>query len=151
MPRTGTAPLCAALLALTAAAFLPVWGNDFVDLDDELYVTANPHVLGGLSWSGVRWAFTTRHGAYWQPLSWLSLQADAQFLCRHLPDGQAVASPAAFHGVNLAWHAAAALLLFCSLQRLTGARWRSFLVAALFAVHPLRVESVAWAAERKDV
>jgi tetratricopeptide (TPR) repeat protein len=143
--------LCAALLALTAAAFLPVWANGFVDLDDELYITANPHVLGGLSWSGARWAFTTRHGAYWQPLSWLSLQADAQFLCRHLPDGRAVPSPAAFHGENLLWHAGAALLLFCSLQRLTGARWRSFLVAAAFAVHPLRVESVAWAAERKDV
>jgi protein O-mannosyl-transferase len=151
MPRMGTAPLCAALLALTAAAFLPVWGNGFVDLDDALYITANPDVLGGLSWPGARWAFTTRHGAYWQPLSWLSLQADAQFLCRHLSDGQAVPSAAAFHGENLAWHAAAALLLFCALQRLTGARWRSFLAAAVFAVHPLRVESVAWAAERKDV
>jgi tetratricopeptide (TPR) repeat protein len=151
MPRIGTLPLCGALLALTAAAFLPVWGNGFVDLDDEMYITANPQVLAGLSWSGSRWAFTTRHGAYWQPLSWLSLQADARFLCRHGPDGQALPFPAAFHGENLAWHAGAAALLFCGLQRLTGARWRSFLVATVFAVHPLRVESVAWAAERKDV
>jgi tetratricopeptide (TPR) repeat protein len=151
MPRIGTGTLCAALVALTAVAFFPVWANGFVDLDDELYITANPQVLGGLSWSGVAWAFTTRHGNYWQPLGWLSLQADAQFLCRHLRDGQAVPSPAAFHGENLLWHAGAALLLFGSLQRLTGARWRSFLVAAVFAAHPLRVESVAWAAERKDV
>jgi tetratricopeptide (TPR) repeat protein len=151
MPRLGTAPLCAALVVLTAVAFLPVWDNGFVDLDDELYITANPHVLGGLSWPGLSWAFTNFHGAYWQPLSWLSLQADAQFFCRRLPGGQAVPSPAAFHGENVFWHAAAAVLLFLLWQRLTGARWRSFLVAALFAVHPLRVESVAWAAERKDV
>jgi tetratricopeptide (TPR) repeat protein len=151
MPRLGTALLCAALVALTAVAFLPLWGNGFVDLDDELYVTANPHVLGGLSWRGLGWAFSNGHAAYWQPLSWLSLQADAEFLCRRSPGGLAVPSPAVYHGGNLAWHAGGAVFLFLAWQRLTGARWRSFLVAAVFAVHPLRVESVAWAAERKDV
>jgi tetratricopeptide (TPR) repeat protein len=151
MRRFANAYLSAALLVLTLAAFLPVWDNGFVDLDDEMYITRNPPVLRGWTWSGFRWAWTTFHGTYWQPLSWLSLQGDAQLFSTRTPGGRWVPSPAAFHGVNLLWHAATVVLLFALWGRLTGSRWQSFLVAALFAVHPMRVESVAWATERKDV
>jgi tetratricopeptide (TPR) repeat protein len=150
MTRRQVALLYAGLLALTVVAYLPLWNNDFIDFDDEVYITANPQVLRGLSGSGFGWAWTTLHGAYWQPLSWLSLQADAHFFSREV-HGHRLPSPAAFHAQNLFWHAASTLLLFAVWQRLTGARWRSFLVAGLFAVHPLHVESVAWATERKDV
>jgi hypothetical protein len=139
------------LAALTAAAFFPVWRNGFVDIDDDWYVTANPPVSDGLTPAGFRWAWTTFHGKYWQPLSWLSLQLDAQIFSTRSDSGERVLLPAGFHLHSLGWHVASTLLLFAVWQRLTGARWRSFLVAALFAVHPMRVESVAWAAERKDV
>jgi tetratricopeptide (TPR) repeat protein len=140
-----------ALAVLTVVAFTPVWGNDFIDMDDGIYITQNPAVLGGWTGDGFRWAWTTFHGTYWQPLSWLSLQGDVQLFAARSPNGQLVPSAAATHGLNLLWHAASAVLLFVALRRMTGARWRSFFVAALFALHPLRVESVAWAAERKDV
>src|SRR5262249_53170086 len=123
----------------------------FIDFDDEAFITQNPRVVEGLSWSGLGWALTTSHGNYWQPLSWLSLQLDAHLFTKRNPEGAPVLSPAACHGQSLLWHAATALLLFGLWHRLTGARWRSFLVAALFAVHPMHVESVAWASERKDV
>jgi tetratricopeptide (TPR) repeat protein len=151
MRRIRTPHLCGVLLALTVVAYIPLWGNGFVDFDDELYVTDNPHVLGGLTRSGFVWAWTNYDAKYWQPLSWLSLQFDAHFFSTRSADGRTVPSAAAFHAQNLFWHGASALLLFGVWQRLTGARWRSFLVAALFALHPMHVESVAWAAERKDV
>jgi hypothetical protein len=151
MGHTRVAPLCAALLALTAVAYLPLWGNDFINYDDPLYITDNPEVQAGLSGAGCCWAWTNGDAPYWLPLTWLSLQCDAHFFSSRGPEGEMVLSPAAFHGVNLAWHAAGTLLLFAVWYRLTGARWRSFLVAALFAVHPMHVESVAWATERKDV
>jgi protein O-mannosyl-transferase len=145
------ASLSAGLLALTAAAYLPLWGNDFINYDDPVYITDNPGVKAGLSGPGCWWAWTNNEAPYWLPLTWLSLQFDAHFFSARGPGGEVVLSPAAFHGENLAWHAAGALLLFAVFYRLTGARWRSFLVAALFAVHPMHVESVAWATERKDV
>jgi protein O-mannosyl-transferase len=151
MRRVRTWHLCLGLLALTVAAYLPLWKNDFIDFDDESYITANPRVIQGLSWSGVGWAWASVDHHYWQPLSWLSLQLDAHFFSTRSPEGRTVLSPAAFHGQNLFWHACSALLLFGLLLRLTGARGPSLLVAALFALHPMRVESVAWAAERKDV
>jgi tetratricopeptide (TPR) repeat protein len=151
MSRVGTKSLGLVLLALTAAAYLPVWANDFVDFDDERYITANPHVTGGMSGANFCWAWSSIHGNYWQPLTWLSLQLDAHCFSKQGPDGKRVLSPAAFHGQNLLWHSGNVLLLFTLWQRLTGARWRSFLVAGLFAVHPMHVESVAWAVERKDV
>jgi tetratricopeptide (TPR) repeat protein len=151
MLRIGTAHWCVALLALTLVAYLPLWHNGFVDFDDELYITTNPQVIQGLTWPGFRWAWTNCHAKYWQPLSWLSLQLDASLFSTDSPDGQRLLSPAAFHGQNLFWHVASVLFLFALWQRLTGARWLSFLVAALFAVHPMHVESVAWATERKDV
>jgi tetratricopeptide (TPR) repeat protein len=151
MRRLGTAHLCAGLLALTVAAYLPLWNNGFVNFDDRLYITENPAVTKGLSWSGLRWAWTNFHVGYWQPVSWMSLQFDAHFFSSHTPDARTILSARAFHLDNLFWHCGSVVLLFTWLQRLTAARWRSFLVAALFALHPMRVESVAWAAERKDV
>ncbi len=151
MSRLSTPFLCAALLGLTAAAYLPLWDNEFVDFDDEPYIVANPGVSAGLTWSGLSWAWTNDTVPYWMPLTWLSFQFDAHCFSTRDAQGQAVLSPAAFHGQNLAWHAASVLLLFGLWLRLTGARWRSFLIAALFAVHPMHVESVAWAIERKDV
>jgi tetratricopeptide (TPR) repeat protein len=131
-----------ALAALTLAVFAPACGNGFVNYDDEPYVTKNPHVQSGLSWSNSAWAFRSTEAANWHPLTWLSLQLDAQVY--HL-------DPWGFHLTNVLWHTANTVLLFGVLRRMTGACWRSALVAALFAVHPLHVESVAWIAERKDV
>ncbi len=125
-----------------AAAFAPVRGNGFVSVDDDLYVYANPFVLGGLSRAGAAWALRSTHAANWHPLTWLSHMADVSLF--GLDAG-------AHHLVSLALHIANALLLLLALRRLTGRLPESALVAALFALHPLRVESVAWAAERKDV
>src|SRR5579885_895708 len=136
--------LSLALASLTVATFAPLCGHGFafVNADDDDFVSENPDVLGGLSASGMRWAFTTFHAYNWHPLTWLSLQLDAQLFG---------AEPAAFHRTNLVLHTLNVLLLFWALSRLTGAPGCSAFVAALFAVHPLHVESVAWVAERKDV
>ena len=107
-----------------------------------MYVFENPNVTGGLTWSGVRWAITTPHASFWIPAVWISYMADIEIF------GQ---GPAGHHVTNLLLHTAAALLLFLWLSRTTGALSRSWAVAALFALHPLRVESVAWITERKDV
>ena len=142
----------AALVIITVGAYLPLWNNQFVDFDDEHYLTTNPQVLRGFSGPGFVWAWTTFHGNYWQPITWLTFQFDAQFFSQRFPeDGGTILSPVAFHAQNLFWHVANTLLLFGLLRRLTGAQGRSFVVAALFAVHPMHVESVAWATERKDV
>jgi tetratricopeptide (TPR) repeat protein len=151
MPRLRTWHLGVGLFALTVAAFAPVRHNGFVDFDDEVYITHNPEVLNGLHGSGFRWAWTTFHANYYQPLTWLSLQFDAQFFSTASPGGAPLPGAAAVHIHSLLWHAASVLVLFALCLRLSSCRWRSFFVAALFAVHPLRVESVAWAAERKDV
>jgi tetratricopeptide (TPR) repeat protein len=137
----------AALAALAFAAFAPALRCGFINFDDNYYVYDNGHVLGGLSAAGLRWAFTTFTGANWHPLTWLSLQLDATLW--KTPDGGA--NPLGFHLTNVLLHATSAALLFLALRSLTGAFWRSLAVAILFAVHPLRVESVAWVAERKDV
>src|SRR5262249_19129405 len=100
---------------------------------------------------GFRWAWANYQGMYWQPLSCLSLQLDAQFFSHPSAGGEAPLSATPFHIHNLLWHAASSLLLFALWWRVTGSRWQGFLVAALFALHPMHVESVAWAAERKDV
>jgi tetratricopeptide (TPR) repeat protein len=131
-----------ALAAITFAVFFPALSAGFVDYDDPLYVSNNPDVKAGLSAAGIRWAFTTYHAANWHPLTWLSLQLDATLWGN---------DPRGFHLTSVLLHAANAALLFLTLRSLTGAFWRSAAVALLFAVHPLRVESVAWVAERKDV
>jgi len=122
--------------------YAPVRHYGFVNYDDPQYIAENPHVTGGLSASAARWAFTTGYQANWHPLTWLSHMADVQFFG---------VNPGAHHVINLVFHIASTLLLFSALWRMTGATRRSTFVAALFAVHPLHVESVAWLAERKDV
>src|ERR1035441_8737985 len=135
--------LIAGLLALvTMALYWPVTGYDFVNYDDRDFVTSNVHLQGGLNWEAVKWAFQPNQIDYWHPLTWLSLMLDASLF------GQKAAG---FHFTNVALHAANGALLFFLLRMLTGAYWRSAVVAALFALHPLRVESVAWVTERKDV
>jgi tetratricopeptide (TPR) repeat protein len=134
--------ICALLGAVTLAMYWPVFHHDFVKYDDPDYVTENPHVLRGLTWANVSWAFRTGLAGSWHPLTWLS----------HLVDVQLFGLNAGWHHLtNLLFHAANAVLLFLVLQRMTGTAWRSAVVAALFALHPLHVESVAWVAERKDV
>ena len=130
------------LVALTIAVYAPVRHFEFVSLDDPLYVSQNPDVAAGLTWHGVAWAFTTNHAANWHPLTWLSHMIDAQLF------GMRAGPP---HVVNVLLHIANTLLLFWVLARMTGATGKSAFVAALFAVHPVHVESVAWIAERKDV
>ncbi len=134
--------IAAALAGVTFAAFLPALRGGFVNLDDPYYVTNNRHVSDGLSLDGTRWALTAMHPFYWHPLTWLSLQLDATLFGT---------SPWGYHLTSVLFHAANAGLLFLALRALTGACWRSAAVALLFAVHPLRVESVAWVTERKDV
>ena len=129
-----------ALLAFLT--FLPALGHDFLVYDDDQYVTANPAVRAGLTGSSVRWAFTSGHAANWHPLTWLSHLVDVQ-VWGLVPRGH--------HLTNLLLHGANAAVLFLALQALTGAPWRSALVAALFAVHPTRIEAVAWVAERKEL
>src|SRR5262249_23615202 len=134
--------LCLLLTLATLAVYGQVASHDFVNFDDPEYVTTNPRVLGGLSWSNCAWACRTTHAANWHPLTWLSLQLDVPLFGT---------SPRGFHLTNVGLHVANTLLLFLVLRGLTGAPWRSGLVAALFALHPLHVESVAWVAERKDL
>jgi Tfp pilus assembly protein PilF len=134
--------ICWLLTVVTFAVFGAVIGYDFVDLDDYGYILENPHVQAGLNGNDVLWAFRTGLGGNWHPLTWLSWMLDVQLFGM---------SPGGFHLTNLALHAANAVLLFLVLRLLTGAHWRSAAVAALFAWHPLHVESVAWIAERKDV
>jgi tetratricopeptide (TPR) repeat protein len=138
----GAASRSLLLVLLTLAALGGVGRNGFINFDDDAYLTANPMVAGGLTPEGLAWAFTTTHAANWHPLTWLSHQLDVTLFGLE---------PGPHHLVGLAIHAANGILLFLVLTGATGAPWRSFLVAALFAVHPLRVESVAWAAERKDL
>jgi tetratricopeptide (TPR) repeat protein len=130
-----------ALVALTVLAFWPVVDCGFVNFDDPQYVSENSFVQRGLSWAGVLWAFTTGTLGNYHPLTWLSLMLD-----RTLWGDGALG----FHLTNVALHAANAVLLFLVLRTMTGSTWRSLLVAALFAVHPVRVESVAWVSGRKD-
>jgi len=116
--------------------------NDFVNYDDPSYVTENEYVKAGITYRGLVWAFTSFHSYNWHPLTWLSHMLDVQFYGLN---------PAGHHLTSLLFHTANSLLLFGVLRKMTGAVWRSFSVAALFALHPLHVESVAWVAERKDV
>jgi Tfp pilus assembly protein PilF len=133
--------IAAALLVVTLAVYAQVIGHQFINLDDDLYVWNNPVVARGLTASGIGWAFTTFHAANWHPLTWISHMVDCQLFGLHA-GGHLL--------VNVLIHVTNSLLLFFFLRRVTGTRWRSAIVAALFALHPLHVESVAWAAERKD-
>ncbi len=131
--------LLGALLVLaTLLLYGSVTHDEFLLFDDSQYVTRNIHVSTGLNFGNAAWAFTTFHEANWHPLTWLSHMADCQLF--GLNSGP-------HHLVNIALHAVNVVLLFFLLQRATGAVWRSFFVAALFAVHPLNVETVAWVAQ----
>ena len=133
---------CLALALVTFVVYLPVRYNGFVEYDDDEYIFENPVVQAGWTHHGVVWAFAEVHSANWHPLTWLSHMTDCQFFGLNA---------GAHHLVNVAIHCANAALLWWLLDSLTGRFWRSGFVAAVFALHPLRVESVAWAAERKDV
>ncbi len=132
----------ALLAVVTCFLYWPVRGFAFVNFDDPAYVNANPHVFRGLTAENIQWAFTSFEASNWHPITWLSHMLDCQLFGPR---------PGWHHCTNVLFHAANAILLFIFLRQTTGALWLSAFVAALFAWHPLRVESVAWIAERKDV
>lgn len=146
--------ICLMLAAVTLAVYWRVAGFPTICFDDPFYVTYNPAVQAGLSAHSIGWAFRAIQEGNWHPLTWISLMADSD-ICRAISSifgtGNAAIHPGVDHAVNLILHILNVLLLFAVLQRMTGKRWRSAFVAALFAVHPLHVESVAWISERKDV
>ena len=130
------------LVCLTLAVYVHVRDFDFCNYDDDQYVYQNPWVLNGFSAQGAAWAFTNMHASNWHPLTWLSHMADSQLYGINAGN---------HHLTNVILHILNTLLLFAAFCRMTGMRWQSFFLAALFALHPLHVESVAWVAERKDV
>lgn len=137
-----TSFICLGLALLVFAAYSPLRSASFVIFDDNDYILANDMVKQGLSWPGLVWAFSTSHAGNWHPLTWLSHMVDCQLY---------QLNPAGHHLTNVLLHIANSILLFLLLQHLTRARWSSAMAAALFALHPLHVESVAWISERKDV
>src|SRR5580704_5186370 len=141
--REGRARLlvCVLLVAGTFAVYSQAWSFSFINVDDPVYGSQNPHVQAGLSREGLRWSLGI-HDCNWIPLTWLSLMLDSNIWGT---------SPAGYHVTNVILHAANAVFLFMALACATGYTARSAFVAALFALHPLHVESVAWVAERKDV
>ena len=130
------------LMLITLAIYLPAASNGFLNFDDDEYITANPVVRSGLTLAGLQWACTSECASNWHPVTWLSHMTDCSLFGLNAH---------AHHFVNVLFHSANAALLFILLRRLTGRLWAAALVAALFAWHPLRVESVAWVSERKDV
>ena len=134
--------LCLLLTAATLALYSPVVHAPFLNFDDGVYVTDNPHVRSGLTWSTVVWAFRSTEATNWHPVTWLAHALDCQLFGLN---------PAGPHLINVLVHAINAILLFLLLEGATGFAWRSFAVAVLFALHPINVESVAWISERKNV
>ncbi len=134
--------LCALLVAAVFAIYGQTLWHGFISYDDGDYVTKNTHVNGGLTLESIRWAITEHNACNWHPLTWLTHMLDCQLYGLE---------PGGHHATNVILHAAAAVFLLLALRRLTGRIWPSALAAALFALHPLRVESVAWISERKDV
>ncbi len=134
--------VCVALVVLTWLVFGQTLSHDFVNYDDQEYVTKNAQVSRGLTLEGIGWAFTHFHSSNWHPLTWISHMIDCQLYGLN---------PWGHHLTNLLFHTANAILLFLVLRQMTGTLWPGAFVAALFALHPLRVESVAWVSERKDV
>lgn len=136
------AGICLALAAITFAVFGQTLWHGFINYDDNDYVYDNPVVTQGLTFKGIGWAFAGSHAANWHPLTWLSHMLDCQVYGLH---------PGGHHFTSVLLHAATVIAFFLVLRQMTSALWRSAFAAALFAIHPLRVESVAWVAERKDV
>ncbi len=133
---------CVLLILGVVAVYFPTLHSGFVNFDDPNYITENSHIQAGLTWKTIQWAATTYYDSNWHPLTWASHAVDISLF--HL-------NPAAHHAVNFLLHALNAILLFAVLQNATKRDWESFFVAALFAIHPVNVESVAWASERKNV
>src|ERR1700730_5785277 len=134
--------VCILLVGIVWIVFGQTLGHEFVNYDDDEYVRENPRINNGLTLDGIQWAFTHVHAANWHPLTTISHMLDCQLYGLQ---------PWGHHMTNVLLHAAAAIFLFLALRQLTGAHWPGAFVAAVFAIHPLRVESVAWVAERKDV
>ncbi len=134
--------ICIGLAAITWFVFGQTLRHDFINYDDGEYVVRNARVTGGLTINGIIWAFTHVHSSNWHPLTWISHMFDCQLWGLN---------PVGHHFTNILLHTTAAILLFLVVREMTGALWRSAFVAALFAIHPLHVESVAWVAERKDI
>ncbi len=134
--------IIAGLVLAVVAIYFATFGFDFINLDDDLYVVDNPAIRGGLTFSAVKWALTSFYAANWHPLTWMSHAFDISLFGL---------SAGGHHAVNVIFHAANSILLFVLVRTLTGRFWESAAVAAIFAVHPAHVESVAWIAERKDV
>ena len=134
--------ICAALSGASLVVFWPVTSCDFINYDDPVYVSLNLHVRNGFHWKDIAWAFQPGFAGNWHPLTWVSHMLDVQLFGLN---------PGWHHFVSLLLHLANTVVLFLLLQRMTGAPWRSAMVAALFALHPLHVESVVWISERKDV
>ena len=135
-------PLCILLAVLVLWAFAPAISGSFLSYDDDAYVVSNVHVNTGLSWDNIAWSFAHGYASNWHPLTWISHMLDCQVYGLQ---------PWGHHLTNVLLHTVNTLLVFLVWWRMTGALWRSFLVAALFGLHPAHVESVAWISERKDV
>jgi tetratricopeptide (TPR) repeat protein len=134
--------ICLFLVLTTLAVYYQVHGFDFVNYDDAEYVQLNPYIHNGITLSSVKWAFTTGYACFWHPLTWLSHMLDWQLFG---------ANPAGHHITSVLFHVLNTLLVFLVFRQMTGSTWPSAFTAALFALHPLHVESVAWVSERKDV
>jgi tetratricopeptide (TPR) repeat protein len=141
-PKYSFILICAALVLAVFIAFSPLSRNDFINYDDNQYITKNQNVQAGLTAHSIKWAFTAAYAGNWHPLTWLSHMLDCRLFGLN---------PKWHHLVNLLFHITNTLLLFWVLKDMTGGLWQSAFVAAAFALHPLHVESVAWVAERKDV
>jgi protein O-mannosyl-transferase len=143
-PRFPVWLMAASLALVTIVIYWPATGNEFVSYDDPLYVTENSHVQAGLTWEGLVWAFGRIHGegTYWHPLTWVSHMADCQIYGL---------KPWGHHLTSILLHAVNAVLVFLVFRRMTGVFWRCAMLAALFALHPLQVDSVAWVTERKNL
>src|SRR6056297_3005798 len=133
---------CSILIAITTLCYALILRLGFLIIDDPLYVTNNSNVLNGLTWESIKWAFSSIEAEFWHPLTWLSLMLDTTLYGT---------SPLGYHFTNVLLHMAAGIFLFLAFDVMTGYRRRAFIVAALFAVHPLHAEAVAWVAERKEV
>jgi protein O-mannosyl-transferase len=140
--KTYTYILAFLLSAIICIVYTPLLFNSFINYDDQSYVTRNQYVQAGFTYTGVIWAFTTSHAYNWHPVTWISHMLDVQLYGLN---------PTGHHLTSILFHMANSMLLFILLRRMTGTVWQSLCVAALFVLHPLHVESVAWIAERKDV
>jgi hypothetical protein len=134
--------ICLFLVLAILIVFGQVRNHAFINLDDDLYVTENQYVISGLNLESAVWSLTSIHSSNWHPITWLSHMLDAHLFGL---------KPGRHHMTSVFWHVVNSLLLFFVLKRMSAARWQSAFVAALFALHPLHVESVAWVSERKDV